>query len=291
MTYPTPVQNPTSTTAPTQTAQVQPTPPVSNASAFLNAIEANNRASQAGAQAQSGYQNAISAVGNLYGQTTALTAPYLVAGAQASNQMGANVQPYIGAGQNAIGNLQRLQSQPLQTQSFLDPSMQFAMSEGQKALERSAAARGGVLSGAALKDLTQYATGLASTNYNNAAQLAMQDRAQRIGIGEQLFAGGLQGNQQLGTIFQGGVAALGDQTTAANNYGQTLSTLLQGAGQSAANYTGQQQNLWAPAINAVANAYGAYQQSQNNTGQNTGGTQSSLNNLNDPNDYWSSYFA
>jgi sulfate adenylyltransferase subunit 1 (EFTu-like GTPase family) len=42
-----------------------------------------------------------------------------------------------------------------------------------EALERSAAARGGVMSGAALKDISQYITGLASQNYNNAAQLAL----------------------------------------------------------------------------------------------------------------------
>lgn len=47
------------------------------------------------------------------------------------------------------------------------PAYQFAMDEGMRALEGSQAARGGLLSGAAVKEAQKYASGLASQNYNN----------------------------------------------------------------------------------------------------------------------------
>lgn len=49
-----------------------------------------------------------------------------------------------------------------------DPGYQFRLDQGQQALERSAAARGGLLSGGALKDIDAYSQGLASQEYQNA---------------------------------------------------------------------------------------------------------------------------
>jgi len=49
------------------------------------------------------------------------------------------------------------------------PGYDFRMSEGQKAIERSAAARGGLYSGGTAKALTRYAQGVASDEYNTYA--------------------------------------------------------------------------------------------------------------------------
>lgn len=54
------------------------------------------------------------------------------------------------------------------------PGYQFRMQEGMKALENSAAARGTLLTGGTLKDLTGYAQGLASTEYDNEWNRAYQ---------------------------------------------------------------------------------------------------------------------
>jgi hypothetical protein len=59
---------------------------------------------------------------------------------------------------------------------YLDPSMQFTMGEGLRALGSSAAAGGQVNSGQTLRDILKYSQGLASTNYNNAAQTAGQQQ-------------------------------------------------------------------------------------------------------------------
>ena len=49
----------------------------------------------------------------------------------------------------------------------MDPSYQFRFAEGQKALDRSAAAKGGALSGGAIKASARYGQDMASTEYGN----------------------------------------------------------------------------------------------------------------------------
>lgn len=50
----------------------------------------------------------------------------------------------------------------------MDPGYQFRQSEGAKGVERSAAARGGLFSGRAAKDLTRFNQGLASSEFGSA---------------------------------------------------------------------------------------------------------------------------
>jgi hypothetical protein len=190
-------------------------------------------------QAQTGIQNAMGTVNNLYQAGTNLTTPFIQAGAGVGNQIQQNVNPYVGAGQQAIGNLQNLQGAPLDVNSFLDPSMQFTMQQGMNAIQGSAAARGGVLSGSALKDLTSYASGLASQNYGNAVTNALADRSQRANIGSQLYQGGLAGTGLLTPIANAGVQALGYQMANTGNTQSDLAQLNQNLGQTQANYTGQ----------------------------------------------------
>jgi hypothetical protein len=58
-----------------------------------------------------------------------------------------------------------------------DPGYAFRMSEGMKALERSAAARGGLLSGATLKGTQRFGQDLASQEYQNAFNRYQAERA------------------------------------------------------------------------------------------------------------------
>lgn len=60
-----------------------------------------------------------------------------------------------------------------------DPGYAFRLSEGMKALDRTAAARGGLLSGATLKGAQQYGQGLASQEYQNAFNRYQANRAQQ----------------------------------------------------------------------------------------------------------------
>jgi hypothetical protein len=87
----------------------------------------------------------------------------------------ARQQPFYQAGLNALpdytkgvmpgGNLVR----PFAATDFqADPGYGFRMSEGLKALDRSAASRGNLLSGATLKGAERFGQDIASNEYNNA---------------------------------------------------------------------------------------------------------------------------
>jgi len=60
-----------------------------------------------------------------------------------------------------------------------DPGYAFRLSEGMKALDRTAASRGGLLSGATLKGAQRYGSDLASQEYQNAFNRYQANRAQQ----------------------------------------------------------------------------------------------------------------
>jgi hypothetical protein len=61
-----------------------------------------------------------------------------------------------------------------------DPGYAFRQSEGMKALERSAAARGGLMSGSALKGIQRFGQDLASQEYQNAFNRYQIERSARL---------------------------------------------------------------------------------------------------------------
>lgn len=85
------------------------------------------------------------------------------------------VRPDIEASQTALGRMLDMTGTPRpeslgESQPFditQDPSYQFRLNEGMKALENSAAARGGLLSGGFAKKALRYAQDYASTEYQN----------------------------------------------------------------------------------------------------------------------------
>ncbi len=93
-----------------------------------------------------------------------------------------------------------------------DPGYDFRMQEGQKALERSASARGNLMGGAAAKALTQYGQNFASNEYNNAYNRFNQDRDQRYGKLMDLVGTGQNASAQTGAAGQ----------NYANAYGQNV---------------------------------------------------------------------
>lgn len=61
-----------------------------------------------------------------------------------------------------------------------DPGYAFRLSEGQKALDRQAAARGGLISGSALKAATRYGQDMGSQEYTNAFNRYQTERAAQL---------------------------------------------------------------------------------------------------------------
>lgn len=74
--------------------------------------------------------------------------------------------PWLQAGSAALGQMQALNKGDF-SQFYQSPDYQFALDQGIKGLDRSAAARGRLYSGGYGQDLTQYAQGLATQNYGN----------------------------------------------------------------------------------------------------------------------------
>jgi len=111
-----------------------------------------------------------------------------------------------------------------------DPGYAFRMSEGLKGLDRSASARGGILSGGALKGIQRFSQDLASQEYQNAFNRYQTDRAARLNTLGGLSASG----QSAANVMTGAAGTLGSnnaanalaraQATSANSIGRGAAT-------------------------------------------------------------------
>jgi hypothetical protein len=123
-----------------------------------------------------------------------------------------------------------------------DPGYAFRMSEGMKALERSAAARGGLLSGATLRGTQRFGQDLASQEYQNAFNRFQAERA-----------GTLNPFQALAGTAQSGANVLGQQ---AGQMGTNISNALGSYGSAAQGNIIGAGNAQASGYMGAANAIG-----------------------------------
>ena len=176
------------------------------------------------------------------------------------------------AGGNAIGTYDNSPSaiSGRQNEAFAgfrtDPGYQFAFSEGQKAIERSAAARGRLQSGATMKALTRFGQGIADQQYgeyyNRLSALA--------GIGQSATGASAAAGQNFasnyGNALQTGAQGYGNAlqsagSARASGYGGIASSVNQGV-QNYNNSHAYQQWLNSP----YARSFGGYPYPGNSTG-------------------------
>lgn len=135
-----------------------------------------------------------------------------------------------------------------------DPGYAFRQSEGMKALERSAAARGGLMSGSALKGIQRFGQDLASQEYQNAFNRYQIERSARLNPLQSMMGSGQSAtNVMTGNIGQ---SSQNEQNNAMNvgaarasgyvGSANALSGALGGIGNIAVNY---------PMNNAMMNYY------------------------------------
>lgn len=125
-----------------------------------------------------------------------------------------------------------------------DPGYGFRMSEGMKALERSAAARGGLLSGATLKGAQRFGQDLASQEYMNAFNRYQANRAAQL--------------NPLQSLMGAGQTSANVLTGAAGETGRGVAGAQMGAGAaSASGYTGMA-NALTSGLSTGANLYMQY---------------------------------
>jgi len=152
-----------------------------------------------------------------------------------------------------------------------DPGYAFRMSEGLKALDRTAASRGGMLSGAALKGSQRYGQDLASQEYQNAYNRYQTNRANMLNPLQSLSGQGQTTANTLGTAGQ--------------NYANNAGEAYMGAGNArASGYMGSA-NSWNQALGGAANAYTQNKLMGQIFGNRSGGANNSYDMLPDSNSF------
>lgn len=122
-----------------------------------------------------------------------------------------------------------------------DPGYQFRMDEGMRGVEGGAAARGGLLSGAALKAIQKYGQGLASQEYGNAYNRFTSDQTNQY--------------NRLAGLVNTGQGATNQLTNAAGAFGQSQANNIIGAGNAQAAGTIGAANSIVGGINQGINNY------------------------------------
>ena len=171
-------------------------------------------------------------------------------------------KPWYEAGTNALAEQQRLlglgaagrgtagygsMAKPFTMADFqADPGYAFRLAEGQKALERSAAARGGLLSGGTGAALARYGQEMGSQEYQNAFKRYQLEREARLNS--------LQSLAGQGQTSSSGLSDLGQKYgAAAGQAGVDLATINASRGLYGANLQNQMINQ----IMGRVSAYGA----------------------------------
>lgn len=177
----------------------------------------------------------------------------------------ARQQPFYQASVNALpGYLQGIGQGGELVRGFTqadyqaDPGYAFRLSEGMKGLERSAAARGGLMSGATLKGIQRYGQDLASQEYQNAYNRFRDTQ-------------GLQRNALAGVVGYGPTSA-----NAMGNMGQNYATgagsIMNQQGVNTGNALLAGQQARSSAYGQVGSALGKYLGNSGFGGSGFGGT-------------------
>ena len=133
-----------------------------------------------------------------------------------------------------------------------DPGYQFRLSEGLKALDASAASRGGLLSGNAGRALVDYGQASGSQEYQNAFNRYNTNRANILNPLQSLAGQGQSSSNTMGNAAANNAAA-GSGTL--QNYGTNAGNMMVNAGNAqASGYLGQA-NSWNSALNNAASGY------------------------------------
>jgi hypothetical protein len=174
---------------------------VKGGSSILKAKNSKKAAKRAAETAAAGQEKALALQKEMFDRQVALQEPFRQAGVSSTAELMRQMGLGGDAASQGYGNMLR---DFTMSDYQADPGYAFRMSEGLKGLDRQAAARGGLISGAALKAASDFSGKQASAEYQNAYDRYNKNRQMRYGF--------LGGQQELGA---NAVNALGG---AARNY-------------------------------------------------------------------------
>lgn len=197
-----------------------------------NSAKKQAKAAQNAANTQAAAADRASQVQwDMYDQTRKDLTPYSDAGRTSLDQLMGQMGPDGYFSQTYTGQ-----------DIYSDPSYQFRLQQGQDAIQSSAAARGGLLSGATLKALQGYGQDMASQEFGNAYNRFNADQTNQynrlsnlVGLGQNAAA--QQGNAGMQTAqavanntMSGANAQAAGQIASANAKAQGQQALLGGLG-------------------------------------------------------------
>lgn len=133
-----------------------------------------------------------------------------------------------------------------------DPGYEFTRQQGELALDRANAAKGRYASGAALKDLLSFNSGLANQTYNDAFNRYQTDLGNRFGRLSSLAGLGQSATSQVGQLGNSTAANIASNTLAGTN--ASNNALLSGAASRASGYVGST-NALTGGLNNAASMY------------------------------------
>jgi hypothetical protein len=147
----------------------------------------------------------------------------------------ARQQPFLQTGTEMFNRLAAVQRGGPEAQNFLqmDPGYQFRLSEGMKALDRQAAARGGLISGGALKAAQRYGQDLGSQEFGAAYN-------------------------RLASMANVGPQAAGVMSNLGQNYATNVGNIYQQQGQTAANAALARGSAYSGGLNQLGYLAGRY---------------------------------
>lgn len=216
---------------------------VSIGTSLIGASSQKKAAKKAAQQQQAAADRAIQQQQQQYNQAREDQAPFLDAGRQAQMNLaylmgnipeGMSMEELASKANTNLGEFGYL-SKPFSGDYQADPAFARRLEEGQKAIERSAAARGGLLSGATQKALQEFSQQVASDEYAQAYNRYVTEQtnlynslAAQAGLGsrtaELLTTSGQNTANQIGDYTtQSGNAAAAGTVSAANAWQSGLS--------------------------------------------------------------------
>ena len=211
------------------------------AGAVGGGLIASSGAKKAAKTQEQAARDAQAAQERMFQRQVELQEPFRQAGLTAQQQ----IMQLLGIGGDQTAAGYGSMAQPFGMDQFQqDPGYAFRQAEGMKALERSAAARGNLLSGATMKGIQRYGQDLASQEYSNAFNRYQVERAARLNPLQSLMgAGQSSANTLTGAAGQFGQFSAQNAMNAgaarASGYvgsANALASALGGIGQAALNY-------------------------------------------------------
>ncbi len=230
---------------------------VGAAGSIGSALIGSHAAGKAAGQQVAAENQALDFQKQVYGNQVTNEQPYVDAGKATIGQLAGQLQNgTFGAGSNPNFAVPSPFSAPTAAQAAATPGYQFTFDQGMRGVNASAAARGGALSGGAIKAAAQYGTGLADSTYNDVYNRSLGTyqtnfndslAGYQANLAKQAQEFGQESN--VAQIGQQGIQSINNTgTQAATNVGNIMA----GIGNANASGTVGSANAWSQGIGGAA---------------------------------------